>query len=223
MKSLIGLIILSLYSNSLLAAECDIDLTLEHFINGEYETAAQYAIPCAENGDVDAQAILGDYYFYEEQNYEAAFQWLEKSSKQGDPYSFFMLGLMYENGYYVEKNHTAAIEYYEIAANEGITEAKFNLGYIYGVAGWGSSLKRDYKVAAKWFEEAANDGDPDAAYNLYIIYSNGWVSGNPDEWLQIAADLGNEEAISQLNEKNKTLDIEKRLQEMIDDYSTSQQ
>ena len=58
---------------------------------------------------------------------------------------------------------------------------------------------------------------------MYIIYSNGWVSGNPDEWLQIAADLGNEEAISQLNEKNKTLDIEKRLQEMIDDYSTSQQ
>ena len=77
--------------------------------------------------------------------------------------------------------------------------AKFNLGYIYGVAGWGSSLKRDYKVAAKWFEEAANDGDPDAAYNLYVIYSNGWVSGNSDEWLQIAADLGNEEAISQLN------------------------
>ena len=94
MKCLISLIILSLYSNSLLAAEYGIDLTLEHFINGEYETAAQYAIPCAENGDVDAQAILGDYYFYEEEDYENAFQWFEKSSKQGGPYSFFMLGLI---------------------------------------------------------------------------------------------------------------------------------
>ena len=212
-------IIFIFYSNSTLASECDIDLAIDYYLAEDYEGAVRESQPCADEGYPGAQYILGEYYFFEMEDYPNAFKWFNQAAKQDDPDSLYFVGLMYEKGLFVKENHNTAIEYYKMSADEGDADAKYRIGYLYSTAGWGSSLKRDYKISEKWYKEAADEGHAAAAYNLHVSYFNGWLNGDADKWLQIAADLGHEEAISELEAAQSENDIMNKLQNFIDNNS----
>ena len=54
-----------------------------------------------------------------EQNYEKAFEWVQKSAKQGYDQAQYNLGILYENGIGVEANYKKAREWYKKAAEQG--------------------------------------------------------------------------------------------------------
>ncbi len=207
------------YSKSILASECDLDLAIDYYIAEDYEGAVRESEACANEGYPFAQFVLGEYYFFEE-DYPNAFKWHNQAAEQNDPDSLYYVGYMYEKGLFVRENHDTAIEYYKMSADEGDTEAKYRIGYLYGTAGWGSLIKRDYKTAEKWYKEAADEDHATAAYNLHVIYFNEWLNGDADKWLQIAADLGNEKAISELESVQSKNDIIDKLQNILDNNST---
>ncbi len=70
----------------------------------------------AEQGDVNAQSILGAMYYEGkgvQKNYAKAFEWFEKAAKQGDADAQNILGLRYYNGEGVPKDYTKAFEWFE--------------------------------------------------------------------------------------------------------------
>ena len=76
----------------------------------------------AENGDVDAQDLLG--YAYDtgrgvKQDYIKAFEWREKAAEQGDAISQFSLGWMYANGEGVNQDYAKAKGWYKQACDNG--------------------------------------------------------------------------------------------------------
>ena len=203
-----------IYSLPSIALDCDLELAFETYISGDYKSASELSLPCANDGDSLAQYILGEYHYYDTKDYEEAYNWLIKAADQGDPDGMYLLAEMYRNGHHVKKDEKSAIELYELSAEEGVSEAKFQLGLIYIDAGFWSSINRDYRKAEKWFKEAADDGIAEAAYNLYVIYYNGWINGDADKWLEIAASLGHEEATKELEKKQSADALENKLRDL---------
>lgn len=84
----------------------------------------------AEAGDVEAQNDLGCYYF-NNQDYQEAFKWFQKSAEQDFITAYSNLGRCYLNGFGVEQDVEQAIANYKIAAEKGMSDAEIMLGCIY--------------------------------------------------------------------------------------------
>ena len=95
-------------------------------------------IQSAENGDLQAQYLLGTLYLYGEQinmekdidykggplrplrrDWSEAAKWFQKAAEQGHMYSQFQLGYFYEFGKGAEKDYKKAIQWYQKAASQG--------------------------------------------------------------------------------------------------------
>ena len=68
----------------------------------------------AENGDANAQYLLGKYYS-DEQEFAKAVEWWQKAADQGNIEAQYELGRCYENGCGVKKNLFKAIDWYALA------------------------------------------------------------------------------------------------------------
>ncbi|MCB5248471.1 MAG: tetratricopeptide repeat protein, partial [Candidatus Cloacimonadales bacterium] len=87
-----------------------------------YDKDIDHLISDAENGDMEAQYILGlSYYRGEgvEKNSKQAVYWYEKAANLGDADAQYNLGSCYANGEGVVKNYKQAVYWYEKAANQG--------------------------------------------------------------------------------------------------------
>ena len=87
----------------------------------------------AEQGDVNAQSILGAMYYEGkgvQKNYAKAFEWFEKAAEQGHANAQYNLGVMYANGESVPKDYTRAIAWYQKAAEQGFANAQDALNKI---------------------------------------------------------------------------------------------
>ena len=88
----------------------------------------------AEQGDVEAQSLLGVLYDRGkgvEQNHAEANKWYRLAAEQGLAWAQFNLGVSYSKGEGVKQNHTEAAKWYRLAAEQGDVEAQFNLGDLY--------------------------------------------------------------------------------------------
>lgn len=106
---------------------------------------------------MESQYNLGRFYELGEgikQDYEQAFNWLNKASEQGCLEAMNDLAAFYANGIYVKQNPRKAFELYKCAAiYEDIPEAVYNLGECYKV-GFGTrknlnEAKRLLSIAEK--------------------------------------------------------------------------
>ena len=84
----------------------------------------------AEQGDADAQDLLGDCYQYGwhvHKDYAAAVEWYEKASAQGHAAAQRSLGWCYENGYGVKQSAEKSAYWYRKGAEGGDPDAQNNL------------------------------------------------------------------------------------------------
>lgn len=148
----------------------------------------------AEQGDTDAQFILGRGYYYGEgipQNHEQAAYWYEKVAEQGDVHLQFTVGVLYFMGDGVEQNFKKAAYWYKKATNQGHVEAQAFLGVLYEE---GKGVLKDHIKAIVLYKKSADQGSAYAQFRLGLMYRLGrGVPKNSEEaifWYTKAASQG---------------------------------
>ena len=127
----------------------------------------------ANNGDANAQFVLGSRYYGGDrvpQDYKQAVYWWTKAANQGHAEAQCILGPCYYNGEGVAQDYKQAVYWYTKAANQGYASAQYYLGVCY-YNGYG--VAKDYKQAVYWYTKAANQGVAEAQCALGVCYYNG--------------------------------------------------
>ena len=134
---------------------------------GDYATALSLLRPLADQGDVDAQFLLGFMYDDGEgvvQDRKEAVKWYRLAAAQGNAYAQLHLGLMYDNGRGgVPQDHKEAVKWFWLAAAQGNPSAQFRLGFMYDS---GRGVVKDRKEAVMWYQLAADGHHPLAQLTL---------------------------------------------------------
>lgn len=160
----------------------------------DYPVAAKTLRPLAEQGNADAQAMLGMLYDQGHGvtlNYVEAAKWYSKAAEQGIAQAQFLLGVLYDNGHGVGQDYAQAFKWYRKAAEQGLAEAQSCLGWMYN---HGQGVAQNYVESAKWYGKAADQNHAEAQFNLGLMYTLGQgVRQNSQEavdYFRKAADQG---------------------------------
>ena len=168
----------------------------------KYAEAAEWYRKAAEQGDADAQLMLGVMYELGQgvpQDYAQAAEWYRRAAEQGSATAQIPLGHMYRHGRGVPQDYAKAVEWYRKAAEQGNAIAQAILARMYE---HGQGVPLDYAEAFEWWRKAAQDGGVWAQSNLGRMYEHG--QGVPQdyakalEWYHKAAEQGSPDAQSNL-------------------------
>jgi uncharacterized protein len=135
--------------------------------SGDYGKAGEVWRISAEQGDADAQFLLGN--LYDEgrgvpQDYSEAIRWYRLSADQGHAPAQNNLAEIYRKGSGVPKDVGEAVKWFTQAAEHGYAPAQANLGAMYGLGlGYGPDGAPDRIRAYKWLSLAAAAGFETAA------------------------------------------------------------
>ncbi len=171
----------------------------------DYGRALQLYLQAAEQGNPEAQFIVGGMYYRgqgTDPNPVEAFTWLLRAERNGrfSAESLALIGTMYLQGVGVPQNYTEAEKYLRRAAELGDIKAKKNLAYLlYN----GLGRAPDYEQALSLYTEVALSGDDRAQYNVGVMHENG-LGTEPDTvtaygWYSLAASRGNTGAVAARN------------------------
>ena len=170
-RIIISLVSLLIFSAPVLAQELEEGQAA--YQARDYPKALQVLRPLAEQGNSQAQALLGIMYDNGQgvdKDPREAFKWYLKAAEQGMPTAQHDIGVKYFQGVGVEQNYQEAAKWWEQAANAGIADSQFNLGLIYYR---GLGVKTDYQKAADLFRKAADQGHSQAQYSIAVMYAFG--------------------------------------------------
>jgi TPR repeat protein len=137
--------------------------------SGDYATALREWKPLAEQGDANAQFVLGVMYEKGQgvpQDYKAAVKWYSLAAEQGDVMTQKKLARMYEKGEGVPKDYKTAAKWYRHAAEQGDAIGQFNLGLMYFE---GRGVPENDVYAHMWINLAATNGVQDGAKARDIV------------------------------------------------------
>jgi TPR repeat protein len=138
----------------------------EAYQKGDYATALREWRPLAEQGNVNAQAILGYMYVFGQgvvEDDKEAVRWYRLAADQGHAKAQANLGYMYDFGQGVVEDDKEAVRWYRLAADQGHAKAQANLGNMYR---FGKGVVEDHKVAVLWYRLAADQGHAKAQDSL---------------------------------------------------------
>jgi uncharacterized protein len=129
----------------------------------DYGTALRLLRPLAEQGNSQAQGLLG--FMYEigkvvPQDYTEAAKWYRKGAEQGDRQAQYNLAIMYANGRGVPHDEAESDRWYRKAAEQGDASAQSIVGSAYL---FGRGAPMDLVQAYMWLNLAAHGGDHGAA------------------------------------------------------------
>ena len=100
----------------------DFEKGYQAYERGDYATAVKWYRKAAEQGNVNAQGILGIMYAAGQgvpQDYAEAVKWYRKAAEQGDAIALFNLGAMYFSGRGVPQDFVQAHMWLNLAAAIG--------------------------------------------------------------------------------------------------------
>ena len=117
----------------------------------------------AEQGNSQAQYLLGMICIKDYKKFEEAVYWYKKAAVQGNIEAQFELSGMYFHGVGTKQNYSEAYKWCKLAAERGSIVAQYDLG-VYYLKGKGT--EKDYKLAVKWFRKAASQGNEAATKAL---------------------------------------------------------
>ena len=124
---------------------------------------------------------------------------LERSSEEGNCYSSYLLGLLYQKGELVTGDPRKSLSYYEKSGQQGNPRGYNIIGFNYKQ---GRGVEQSYKKAIEYYQRAADQGNATAMFNLGILYETGaGVEQSYEkaiEYYQKAADQGNAKAMNNL-------------------------
>ena len=186
-------------ATSLFAEDKQISFSPEHTNTNNANLNEQLLIN-AENGDADAQAILGRCYYNGEgvaQNKVEAVKWFQKATEQGHAASQVMLGMCYFNGEGIHKNQSEGVKLIHAAAEKGVASAQWLYAELYrfGPEDSSSPVSKNMAESVKWYRRAAEQGFAKAQAGLGGLYFLG--DGVPKDyveaykWLNLALAQGN--------------------------------
>lgn len=138
-----------------LAAGADLESAKRAYQQKDYATALKEARPLAEQGNADAQVLLGKMYLMGQgvlKDSETALKWFKASADQGNPDAQFFMGSIY---LLPQTDIPQGLKWLRLSAEQGNKDAQFLLGkaYIQGA----QSLARDPVQAEMWLRLAAKD------------------------------------------------------------------
>lgn len=116
---------------------------------------------------------------------------IKNDKKNLEAEEYFRIGLDHLESCEIEQ----AIFFFRKASSLGLGQAQCSLGTLFDDMIKPSNPKK----ARYWYKKAVKNGDSMAAYNLSIHYKNKGVRRWQLFWLKRAAEMGNEDALSELN------------------------
>ncbi|HAS41894.1 MAG TPA: hypothetical protein DCS93_15545 [Microscillaceae bacterium] len=136
------------------------------------------------------------------QNLGYAVYYFKKSAENDEIEGQMMMAKLHLEGEFVDKDYQKALKYLEIANSKGNAEAQRLLGQMYE-QGLGCNVS--LRTAVLFYEKAAKQGDVEAQYALGEILLQKHHEVGPDydlakQWLQDAADQGDERAKKRLGD-----------------------
>jgi TPR repeat protein len=129
---------------------------------GSYTRAFTMFKQYAEQGDAEAQYVLGTLYYDGngvKPDSQMAAKWIRKSAEQGRADAQLALGNFYFDGEGVRQDYETAVKWYLLAAKKGNVDAEFNMGYMFE---YGFGVAKNCDKAEEWYNIAANSGDEEA-------------------------------------------------------------
>lgn len=171
----------------------------------------------AMSGETLAQLQLG-IRKYQDQEFEEAAKWLQRSADQGNDQAQFNYGFLLEKGLGVSTNTTEACSLYEKSAQQENLKAKFRLARCYEM---GLSGKKSLKLAAYYYLQAAEAGDLLSRLRLAKAYETGQlgVQDMPRAvvWYTMAANMNSRRAKQWLSSKAIRLEasVENEVQRLL--------
>ena len=166
-----------------------------HYQQNQLDSAVAWLSQAAEQGHVEAQALLGSIY-HDQNQLTLAAHWLSQAAQQGQMNAQALLGSMYLVGRGLPKAANQAIHWLTKAAIQEHAEAQSLLGAIYLV---GKDAPQDLVKARRWIRKSARQGLADAQFLLGKMYYEG--NGVPpnralaQRWLSRAAAQGHRAAM----------------------------
>jgi len=160
----------------------------------DYAQALNWYRKAADHGNSDAQAKIGDFYWYGRgvgQDYFQAMDWYRKAAGQGNAYAEYSLGYLFEFGQGVAQDYAQAVAWYRKAADQGNADAQNSIGNLYR---YGRGVAQDYFQAMDWYRKAADQGNASAQASIGYLYEHGQGVGQDYVqaigWYRKAADQG---------------------------------
>lgn len=149
--------------------------------------SASYYRKAAEQGNAEAQKMLGYCYFFRDEP-ETAAVWFRQAAEQGNAEAQVALGKCYFEGHGVKKDLFQAFTWFRKAAEQGDSEAWYHLGICYEtyrsntasvVAGIG--VVNSWGKAFVCYRKAAEKGVAGAQFRLAHCYMYGRGVGKNEE------------------------------------------
>ncbi|MDE6408374.1 MAG: SEL1-like repeat protein, partial [Anaeroplasmataceae bacterium] len=169
-------------------------------LNQGKEAAIKLYRLAAEQGNVEAQNRLGDFYYKDNPMssfYNESGKWYSLAAYRGNADAQYNLS----HYYYIEENDEESIKWLKLAAKNGNTFAQYVLGeyYFYGLMGCEEKLEE----GIKWYKLASENGNLNAQSILGHFYLTGFrgCEKNKEEGiklLRLAAKNGHEDVQYQL-------------------------
>jgi len=130
-----------------------------------YENALQY------DNNENIYCRLGYIFYFENIDYEKAYDYFIKGFEHGSIISAFYLGLLYFKGKCIQKNINKGINLLKLTAESDINTynmfAQYNLGLIYET---GIEVDRDIETSLYWYKLSAKNNNEKAKYRISKIY-----------------------------------------------------
>jgi len=167
-KHLVLLVALSFFGSSL--AYAGFDEGKAACQTGDYAAAYKEFKAAADQGNADAQFLLGRMYDEGEgvpKDFAEAVKWFRKAADGGNADAQVRLGTMYHFGLRdtrlgVPQDDGEAVKWFRKAAHQGNAHGQTHLGRMYDK---GEGVPQDYVKAHMWFNLAAAQGDDIARWN----------------------------------------------------------
>lgn len=159
----------------------------------DMEQQAEQLLCMAENGDTEAQALVGNFCIIGKGgfpvNYERALHYSVRAAEKGHPVAQTNMGQIYLRGLGVEKDREKAMGYLEKAMDQGFMKSFRYAGIYYAESG-------QFSTAAAFYEMGAQRGDITSQFLLGQCYEDGvGVEQNIEKaihWYRISARRGDE-------------------------------
>ncbi|KVL08039.1 tetratricopeptide repeat protein [Burkholderia sp. MSMB1826] len=158
-------------------AFADLQDVFAAYKKNDYKTAIPELTTAANAGNVEAAALLGDYYRY--QDAEQAVKWSFLAAQHGDAKMQYDMGVQIDDAAWQLFRHEenpakryfrVAADCFQMAADRGYAPAQSALGMMYDM---GMKLPQDLEKAVVLYRAAARQGDPLGLESMGTLYQQG--------------------------------------------------
>lgn len=157
---------LALLLSSVTPAKADLEAGKRAYEQGDYAAALRELMPLAEQGNGEAESLLGRMYSAGEgvrPDMNQAVKWFQAAAEQGNPQAQCQLGTIYLTGGAVPKDTAQGLKLLKLSAEQGYADAYLTLGLAYMNL---KDIPHDPVQADMWLRLAVAQHDPIAPGQL---------------------------------------------------------